>query len=164
MALTTRVRNQVTNTVRERGHEYYRSGAVRIEEGDDRHVRAVVHDTDFYEVNLSRSRKTVRAWCTCPYCDENYLVCKHVWATLLAAEERGYLGSTGDAPLYLEVDEKLSPEPLDDEGSLGRGGWDDEDDWDDDYAAEPEYPRPFAPAPGGCAGPSARAPGSSGGR
>src|SRR5689334_549804 len=106
MPLTTRVRNQVSKTIRERGHEYYRSGAVRIENGDARYVDATVHGTDFYNVTLSRSGKSLTAWCTCPYCDENYEPCKHIWATLLAAEEKGYLkASSQDAPRYLRVDE-----------------------------------------------------------
>jgi superfamily II DNA or RNA helicase len=147
MALTTRVRSQVTSNVRERGHEYYRSGAVRIEEGDARHVRAVVHGTEFYEVNLARSGKTVRAWCTCPYCDDNYAVCKHIWASLLAAEERGYLGTASDTPRYLEVDEELSPGwPEDDLGGPGQEEWhDDEDDYPG--APEPPFPRTYAPRP-----------------
>jgi hypothetical protein len=75
-----------------------------------------VQGQNLYDVTLTRAAKAVQAWCTCPYCEENYTPCKHIWAVLLAAEARSYLsGSKSDAPRRLDV---LEPEDYD---------WDDED-------------------------------------
>ena len=75
-----------------KGQKYFRSGRVRLNKGSADHVEATVHGTDAYEVEiyLDVPMETVVAGCTCPYYDE-FNICKHIWATLLAAESRGHL-------------------------------------------------------------------------
>ena len=38
------------------------------------------------------------ASCDCPYFQDRFVICKHIWASLLEAERRGYLLGDGDLP------------------------------------------------------------------
>jgi hypothetical protein len=136
MALTTHVTGQVLKTVRDRGRDYFWARAVTIHAGDAWSVDATVQGTRPYEVSLSREGPAITAWCTCPYCEDNLQVCKHIWATLLAAESQGYLqGDDGRPPQYLEVAGE------DDE-------WADDDDYlDDDWADDTERVSVRPPTP-----------------
>ena len=94
----------VSKTIRERGRNYFLSRRVTLVEGDARHVDATVRGTQSYTVTLSRQHDTIEGTCTCPYCDEYLQPCKHIWATLLAAEAQGYLAGDGtQAPRYLSL-------------------------------------------------------------
>src|SRR5947209_12061951 len=95
MPLTTRISNQVPLEIQNRGRQYYRRKAVKIVDADETFVDATVTGSRDYDVTLERKKKSVKAWCTCPYCQDNLAVCKHIWATFLAAEERGYLRGRG---------------------------------------------------------------------
>ncbi len=77
---------------RSRGAAYYRSGAVVIHEGGDNAVNAEVHgESGSYDVEIGLDDVDgFGMWCECPYFGANG-PCKHLWATLLAAEARGYL-------------------------------------------------------------------------
>src|SRR4051812_9751211 len=145
MALSSSVANQVAGDVRSRGREYYASGAVQFLDGNARRVRASVRGSQLYEVILERDKKYIEGWCSCPYCDDHYEPCKHIWATLLAAEARGYLGANnGKPPHYLEVNEELSPDGFDDHDPYG----DDEeydDDWNEPYAPSGTF-QPYQPS------------------
>ncbi|MGE3806630.1 MAG: SWIM zinc finger domain-containing protein, partial [Gemmataceae bacterium] len=81
------VARHVDARVRSRGQAYHASGAVTVLNGNSAQVQALVKGNDAYLVTLRRRGNRLRAWCTCPYCDENLEVCKHIWATLLAAEK-----------------------------------------------------------------------------
>ena len=140
MALTTRLINQVPAEIRSRGNDYQLRGAVNIRHGDNKTVRASVRGTEPYQVELKRTGATVRASCTCPYYDDNLDICKHIWATLLAAERTSYLGGSGGDPRDLIPAEEA--EDYDD--------YDDEYDDDLDYVDEPggaHGPWPVYPAP-----------------
>src|SRR5689334_8070192 len=96
MSFATQLTGQVDDRIQSRGRSYYRRGAVRILEGDAWSVQASVQGTSRYEVGLTRNRKAVKAWCTCPYFQGGLEPCKHIWATLLAAEAQGYLRGSGE--------------------------------------------------------------------
>lgn len=103
MALSTRLADDVPDTIRRRGKSYYGAGAVRIREGDAEWVEATVRGTERYRVRIGRDGDTLFGSCTCPYYKGNLEVCKHLWATVLAAEAAGYLKSPGGRdPLHLE--------------------------------------------------------------
>src|SRR5437868_2281475 len=107
MTLTTEISGQVDYGVQERGRKYYRRGAVRIVRGDKGSVRAVVHGSRRYHVDLWREGKSVLVSCDCPYYQDDLTPCKHIWATLLAAEAKNYLGSPGlGQPLRLVPNEE----------------------------------------------------------
>ncbi|MFO0863207.1 MAG: SNF2-related protein [Gemmataceae bacterium] len=124
--LTSELRNSVPSDVRSRGAKYFQQGRVRIREGDAEHVLAMVRGSADYEVMLQVERfpeddgEYVKVACDCPYFETEYEPCKHVWATLLAAEQKGYCrGLTGDGPselfLWDEMDDgdvsEIKPSP-----------------------------------------------------
>ncbi len=111
MGISAALASHVSSPVRERGKTYLRAGAVHLGSVRVYEVSASVSGTDEYDVDLVVEGRTVHAWCTCPYIAEYGAVCKHVWATILAAEARGF-GATLTAPLrlVLEGDEDDDPD------------------------------------------------------
>jgi len=93
--------------VRARGATYYERRAVKIEAASNSEVHATVRGSDVYAVMLSVGRTRLGASCTCPYFESEGR-CKHVWATMLAAEARGTLAlpptmTTVEGPHRLEA-------------------------------------------------------------
>jgi len=111
MGISVALASHVSSPVRERGKTYFRSGAVSLGTVRPNDVAATVSGSDEYEVDLVVEGRTVHAWCTCPYISEYGAVCKHIWATVLAAEPRGFGASlTGPLRLVLEGDEDDDPD------------------------------------------------------
>ena len=128
MALTTHLSGYVGSKVKGRGYSYYRSGAVKIINGNEEELQAFVTGTDTYEVDLYREEDTIYVSCTCPYFEGERETCKHIWGTLLAAEKQGYLRGKGNSdPVHLEIYVEDSE-------------WDEigDDDWDEDGEGEDE--------------------------
>src|SRR3990172_8368629 len=138
MALTTHLSGYVESKVQSRGYSYYRSEAVQIINGNEEELQAVVIGTETYQVDLYRDKDTVYVACTCPYFDGERATCKHIWATLLAAEKHGYLRGRGNSdPLHLEIyaeDNDWDENEEDD--------WDENDELEDGYGATAWPPRP----------------------
>ena len=113
--------------------------------GDKWRVEAAVQGSESYRVELSREGDKIQAECSCPYYVDHLEACKHIWATLLAAEAKGQLqGSGGRAPRQLL--------PVDPDGK---------DDNGDEEWAEPPRPHPTSRPRGGNAdsnGPQAARP------
>src|SRR5712664_1614368 len=81
--------------VRGRGAEIHRFHQVNLVSGDRWQVLAKVQGSRMYQVNLSRQDDEVHVLCNCPFF-ETESACKHIWATILAADEKSYLlGSMG---------------------------------------------------------------------
>lgn len=80
----------VSLTVQERGRIYFRRGHVRILKGSENEVRATVQGSRQYQVRLTTSEDGLELSCTCPFAHSEG-VCKHMWATVLAADARRYL-------------------------------------------------------------------------
>jgi hypothetical protein len=145
MSLTSYLAGYVEPDVRQRGRSYFTDGSVHIQHGDAQVVEAKVKGTTTYEVTLEREKKTVRCFCTCPFFLDNDEPCKHIWATLMAAEARGYLrGSDGSDPRRLDIDEQRLDEWDEDNdwGGAEPDYWEDED---DDYLEELPPQRPYQP-------------------
>lgn len=142
MALTTHLSNYVDSKIRSRGYSYYRDGAVQILYGNKEDLQAVVIGTDAYQVDVYREEDTVYVSCTCPYFEGERDTCKHIWATLLAAEKNGYLkGESESDPVRLEiyVEDKDWDENGDDD-------WDEDEEWEDEGIIRPGYgPKPYSP-------------------
>ena len=80
---------------RDRGQQYYRRGVVRITSVDERGIGATVRGSETYQVQLSQSPTGEFVHeCSCPAWG-SYGVCKHVWATLLAADAQRLLRFDG---------------------------------------------------------------------
>jgi hypothetical protein len=118
----------VSTPVRKRGEAYLREGRVKLDVCDGSQVSALVTGTEEYDVVLTRDGGIVWANCHCLYFLDRKEVCKHLWATVLAADPKGGLrGPRGGLPVEILAQESA---------------W--EDDWDDD---DEELSEPPAPAP-----------------
>ncbi len=115
MSLSTRLSGDFTGTVRRRGQNYVWQRLVHIKSGCDRSVVARVTGSRPYDVGLDWQDGTLSAWCDCPYFVSEG-PCKHLWATILAAETKGYLSALAEEP-DLAVDYGLStPDSLKPDG------------------------------------------------
>ena len=97
MSLTSNLKQSFSSKIRNRGQSYYHDGLVSIVEGDHLQVQATVLGTGAFDVILDRTDSAVKVSCTCPYYTDYVTTCKHIWATLLEAEEQGFLTGTGAA-------------------------------------------------------------------
>ncbi len=144
MALTTHLAGYVDGKVQGRGYSYYRSGAVEIIHGNKEELEALVVGSNTYGVDLYREEDTIHVSCSCPYFEGERETCKHIWATLLAAEKQGYLrGKSNSDPVHLMI--YVDDDDRDE---------DEEDDWDQDWefenedAIRPGYAAPsYSPPP-----------------
>jgi hypothetical protein len=64
---------------------------VKIHMGSPTEVGAMVQGSELYNVSLKWLDGKVKAGCDCPFFEEHGNLCKHIWATILEADERGYL-------------------------------------------------------------------------
>jgi len=144
MTLTTQLAHHVASDNQNRGRQFLQDGAVAIISGTDSYVYATVNGDELYRLIVERTKQRIDAWCTCLDSSDRLSSCPHMWATLLAAEERGYLGGPlGDEPRFLKVDEGLAfdedPEEWD--------SMDDDDSGIDDYPRTSGTTRVYAPVP-----------------
>jgi len=110
--LSARLAPQFTRNVRHRGQEYYWREQVRIERASGTELHARVRGSQTYDVELNFRDGILSVWCDCPFFVENGVPCKHLWATILAAEAQGGLSVATSAPqLVLSDDFEL---PIDD--------------------------------------------------
>jgi len=103
MNLSSKLSQTFTSTTRKRGEDYFRRGRVNIRAGSDSSVTAYVQGADLYEVSLEFDGDDVLLGdCGCPFFAREG-VCKHLWATILAAQAQGHLSRADSAPnLHLE--------------------------------------------------------------
>jgi len=88
----------------------YIPGAVRILEGDEARVLALVSGGAAYEVVLRVDLGDLLADCTCPYVSDRIEICKHIWAAIVVATNAGHL-----AALRAERSPALLLDPLEEE-------------------------------------------------
>src|SRR5271169_3312928 len=75
----------------QKGTAYYRRGAVRLIHGSDRAVEATVQGTSRYNVFIDIEDNSFKVRCNCPWFEDTGSICKHIWATMLAADAAGHL-------------------------------------------------------------------------
>jgi superfamily II DNA or RNA helicase len=110
MSLKSRFAAEFDPRVRDRGVAYFRSGSVYILNHSALHVDARVSGTRQYLVRLTLSPNSFGVACTCPYFDDQD-ECKHVWATILAADSHNYLSSVDQGgPMRYFLDEEALQE------------------------------------------------------
>src|ERR1044071_5308871 len=97
---------------RNKGEQCWHSGLVTIVERSANAVRARVRGTQVYEVSLHLEEDTLVGRCECPYFDDTLDPCKHLWATVLAANSEGLLPLAGRGT-------QLLPDFDEDEEELG---------------------------------------------
>jgi superfamily II DNA or RNA helicase len=130
MTLTQRLSQQVPADVRSRGQDYYRSGAVQLQDVTAHAADALVDGTDTYVVNLALKKNTLHAYCSCPYFEDRFSPCKHIWATLVALDAKGKLQPAGYGKLRIEADDGLADE------------WREEEEYFNDEDDEDDFPEP----------------------
>jgi hypothetical protein len=105
MSLKAKFSHEFRPQIRDRGHAYFRTNSVNILAHSDSHVEARVKGGATYLVRLTVSRASLDVACTCPYFEKGE-ECKHVWATMLAADSHQYLSRVDLLPkLRLHFDE-----------------------------------------------------------
>src|SRR5258706_775007 len=104
MYLTNRFSSAFEKRIRNRGQSYFEARSVKIVKGSKEVVRAVVRGSYEYDVSLKIMGLELLAACTCAYYDHD--LCKHIWATMLAAERKGYLVGTGHLPSRLVMSDE----------------------------------------------------------
>ncbi len=121
MSLADRCIHDFDSGVRSRGEQYYLLGRVSMRSRGSSEYRASVQGESEYKVVLDWgfSREQLSVCCTCPYYDE-HAICKHIWATILAADAAN-AGPRGKGRLGI-----LPMDPEDYEA-------DDDDSWIDVY-------------------------------
>jgi superfamily II DNA or RNA helicase len=101
MNLATRLAEYFTAAVRNRGRNYFWQGRARIRNGSSAQVVARVRGSQTYEVSLSWHDGVLSGWCDCAYYESN-CECKHLWATILAADAGGYLSAAASPDLTVD--------------------------------------------------------------
>ena len=91
MSLIRNLSPLVRTGVRRRGIDLYHYGHVTIIESDENQITATVGGADDYAVWLRNDGRALRVSCTCPFYTGNAAICKHIWATVLAANHKGLL-------------------------------------------------------------------------
>ncbi|MEM1201954.1 MAG: SNF2-related protein [Acidobacteriota bacterium] len=107
-----RCSHEVAPAARDRGKQYAQQRRVKIDASDDYGLNATVRGAGrTYEVQIdwfdSETSGILTASCQCP----SYLsgrLCKHIWATLVTADQRGLgkrIPGSGDLQVFLESNE-----------------------------------------------------------
>ena len=108
MSLKGKFANEFNPKIRDRGVAYFRSNSVTILKHTDSQVEAQVKGKTNYLVRLSLNGNTFSVACTCPYF-EGGEECKHIWATMLAADNANYLSAVDQRwPLRLAYDDNTA--------------------------------------------------------
>ena len=94
MDFQTPLRYSFPAKIRNAGAEVYRLGQLRRLKGDAWSVEAATSGAYNDEFEISRDGDAFAGSCTCPMWEQRG-VCKHLWALLLAAEDKGYMAGDG---------------------------------------------------------------------
>jgi superfamily II DNA or RNA helicase len=102
--LAATVRRFVNHTSRNRGESYFRSGRVSVIQSDSERFSASVRGTQRYDVSLQLDDDRLIVKCTCPYFEGSIEPCKHIWATILAADQARRFHVPSDLSLDFDDD------------------------------------------------------------
>ena len=85
--------------VKARGTIYFEQERVSLTRFTTKNIRAMVEGTSVYNVNIEKRKKNGdHLYCTCPFFRDRGAICKHIWATILTAENLSLPGrETGDS-------------------------------------------------------------------
>src|SRR6478609_5059327 len=105
MGIAQKVAREFADGVRARGQSYFAKGRVAITSAKAGEiVVAKVKGTEPYRVKLRVRGGRLHASCTCLFFGPQGEPCKHLWATILAADARGLLQTSPARPLRLVPD------------------------------------------------------------
>jgi superfamily II DNA or RNA helicase len=95
LSLARALAPDVPAPTRAKGSAYFRDGAVGPIRASDDKVSAIVYGTREYQVDVTREQDGFIGACECPYFQDRFEVCKHIWAVILAADARKLLAPVG---------------------------------------------------------------------
>jgi hypothetical protein len=102
--LATLLSRDFSKKIRERGASYFSLGRVKIIRGSDIQLESSVDGSENYLVRFDWQEDTLYASCACPYFARGE-ACKHLWATILAADAGDYLSvPASQLDVYVEFD------------------------------------------------------------
>ncbi len=93
MGIAQKVARNFSDAVRSRGQSYFSKGRVSLMSAKPNEVVARVRGTTKYRVRARLRGPRLVTTCSCPYFSPLGEPCKHLWATLLLADARGFLQS-----------------------------------------------------------------------
>jgi hypothetical protein len=105
---------QVRKATRQKGVGYFVRHRVLILDGSPSEVKASVKGRNDYDVSLVYTDGVIKMSCNCPFFQSTLDPCKHVWATILAAERKGFLSAAAgrsDIRFRLADDARQQPRP-----------------------------------------------------
>ena len=105
MGIAQKIAREFADGVRARGQSYFAKGRVAVTSAKAGEiVVARVRGTETYKVKLRLRGGRLNASCTCLYFGPEGEPCKHLWATILAADAKGLLPAAPVRPLRLVPD------------------------------------------------------------
>lgn len=110
MSLIKVMESRFRGDIRFRGAAYVQSERVEITHVTSDRLYGVVHDGDEFQTQLSRDDSQMVPFCTCARPGQQEVHCKHVWATILIAEEQGYVNGSvraGHFPPFNVMDDDI---------------------------------------------------------
>lgn len=133
--LSRRLAREFEPAVRQRGENYYRAKKIWVDHIDEQSVQTLVKGSSTYNVELRLEGNSLHASCDCPFFYDHG-PCKHLWATILAADEADALGAVRNVrSLEFVLDDEdgyYDDEPDEDE--------DDEDAWRGNSVRQAAFP------------------------
>src|SRR3954469_14569118 len=93
MGIAQKVARNFSDAVRARGQSYFSKGRVSLMSASPNEIVAKVRGTTKYRVRARLRGAKLLTSCSCPYFSPQGEPCKHLWATLLLADSRGFLQS-----------------------------------------------------------------------
>lgn len=121
MSLSIKLIHKFSPGSRNRGSLYYDKKLVRVLHGSRELVRARVNDVDSYKVLLQWQEDKIAVSCSCAYFVDSATPCRHLWATILAADAAGHLATILEEP-QLECAASLGEDELWQEEGVVVGG------------------------------------------
>ena len=91
MTLSELLEDKFRGDIRFRGDAYLKAERVSVTRVTADHIFAVVRDGVDYQTQLTRDDGLLKMYCNCASGGQTESVCKHLWATILAVDDGGYL-------------------------------------------------------------------------
>lgn len=92
-----------SGSVRNRGLQYFYEQRVRIQNGSQTMAEATVRGSETYEVSIEWDEGDLFLFCNCAFFATEG-PCKHLWATVVAADRKGYLTAVRPGKPIIEED------------------------------------------------------------
>jgi hypothetical protein len=100
--------------IRFRGEAYLKAERVQITRVTPNHVFGAVRDGVEYQTQLTREDAGLKMYCNCATGNQPEVACKHLWATILAVDERGFVSGTAKPGHIPPFAAEYSPVPIED--------------------------------------------------